>query len=452
MLSKKLYIQLIIRSSLLAVTALGFAFAIVTSHYFLSFLMFLLFVGQLIFLIRYINTTNTKIAYFFNAIKNEDFTLTFSETDNTASLNELHQSLNMLNKVLKKIHLKNQTQEQYYQEILKQTEIGILTCNTSGHILFKNPKVEQLLNYSPLNHINQLQQVDEHLFETFKTLQPFDRKLIKLTNERETIELAIKSTQIVLDHQKLLLLTIQDIHNELDVKETDSWVRLIRVLTHEIMNSVTPITSISESILGYYKTGNDVLPIDQIDEAKILNTAKGLEVIKNQGNDLMSFVQSYRSFLNVPAPDKKIIKVADLLEKVELLIAQETGFTAIDFSIDCIENNMEIYADEKQISQILVNLCKNAIQSMHETTLPKLSIQAGITSDHQKFISVKDNGPGIPEALINEIFVPFFTTKKEGTGIGLSLSKQIMHLHQGRLTVHSKPHQETVFTLYFRTH
>lgn len=449
MISQRLYIQLIIRIILLSVTALALSFLFVKELYAFSFLVFLVFLLQIILLIQNLNHTNRKIAYFFNSIKNEDFTLRFPENSGLKSFDALHQSLNMLNDVMQKVHLKNQTQEQYYQEILKHAEIGILTYNNKGHILFANPKVEKLLNYTPLNHIKQLEQVDKNLYELFISLQPFERKLFQLTNERETIELSIKSTELVLNREVLKLITIQDIHNELDKKETDSWIKLIRVLTHEIMNSVTPITSISESILKYYKDNDGVVSTTDINENKIYTTVKGLEVIKNQGNDLMSFVQSYRSFLNVPVPDKKIIKVEELLEKVKVLMFPQMDLNTISFDIEIHHKNLEIYADEKQITQILVNLCKNAIQALKDTENPVLTCILGNTNEGKKYITIKDNGPGVSPDIVDQIFVPFYTTKKDGTGIGLSLSKQIMHLHGGNLTVHSVLHKETSFSLVF---
>ena len=449
MISRNFYVQLILRVVLLSVSALVLAFIFLKGLYVLSFLTLFAFFLQTLFLIKYLNHNNRKIAYFFNSIKNEDFTLRFPEKGDSKSLNELNHSLNTLNDVIQKVHLKNQAQERYYQEILKQAEIGILTFNPKGHILFANPKVEKLLNHTPLNHIKQLAQVDKKLYELFNTLKPFERKLFQFTNERETIQLAIKSTEILLDGSTLRLISIQDIHNELDKKETDSWIKLIRVLTHEIMNSVTPITSISESILGYYKSGDEIISTEQVDQDKIHNTAKGLEVIKNQGKDLMSFVQSYRSFLNVPIPDKKIIIVDDLLEKVKVLMSQEIDFNIISFNIIKHNNNLEIYADEKQITQILINLCKNAIQALKETQNAMLTIIVGLTTEGKKYITIKDNGSGIDPEIMDQIFVPFYTTKKDGTGIGLSLSKQIMHLHSGSLTAHSIPNQETTFSLLF---
>ena len=449
MASKNYYIQLILRVVGLTVTAFVFAFSWLTNHIYFAVASLILLIVLVVFLIKYLNQTNLKIAYLFESLKNEDFTLRFPEETNPKSLNQLHKSLNKVNNLIRETQIKNKSQESYYQEILKQAKIGILTLNNKGHILFSNPTAKKLLNCNQLNHIRQLEKVDEKLFDFLNNLKPFERKLFQLTNERETVQLVIKCTEVVLNKEALKLITIQDINNELDEKETDSWMKLIRVLTHEIMNTITPITSISQSILNYYKTEDGILPVAQINEDLIKNTVKGLEVIKNQGNDLMSFVQSYRSILNVPNPDKKIIDVTNLLEKVKVLASQESGFDTISFQIKNTSKNFEIFADEKQIMQVLINLSKNALQSLQEKEGGIIELISGITTNNEKYIMVKDNGPGISQELIAQIFVPFFTTKSYGSGIGLSLSKQIMQIHGGALKVYSVPFKETSFTLVF---
>ena len=447
MVSRSIYWQLIFRVILLSITAVGMAFLYFQERYIMSAILCILIVVQTTLLIQYINQTNRKIAYFFDAIKNEDFTLRFPEKLSVKSLKELNHSLNMLNAMIQDIHLKKQAQEQYYQEIIKQADIGILTFNKKGHILFANRKIEELFNYTPLNHIKQLSQVDDKLYALFSELNPFERKLIQLTNEREKKQVAIKSTSTTLNNEELILVVAQDIHQELDEKETDSWVRLIRVLTHEIMNTITPITSISESVLKYYQTHKGLIPLEDFTENHIKNTAKGLEVIKEQGNDLMEFVQSYRSFLSLPKPDKSLVIAQRLLDKIKVLMSQENENNHISFELEVNPSELELYIDEKQVSQILINLSKNAFQSLEDQKEGAIKITAGITRDNKKYISVWDNGPGIPPDLIEEIFVPFFTTKNTGTGIGLSLSKQIMHLHGGSMTVISN--ENTRFTLVF---
>ncbi|UWX54683.1 hypothetical protein NYZ99_17830 [Maribacter litopenaei] len=300
MVSRNIYLQLVFRIVLIVLTVIVSTYLYFKGNYVGCGIGILILIGQTTALINYVNQTNRKIAYFFDAIKNEDFTLRFPEKLSVKSLEELNHSLNMLNSMIQDIHLKKQAQEQYYQEILRQADIGIFTINPKGHILFANPTVQDLLNYRPLNHIKQLNQVDTELYGLFKNLKPFENKIYQLGNERGKRDLSIKCTPLTIEEQELLLVVVHDIHRELDEKETDSWVKLIRVLTHEIMNTITPITSISESILRYFKKGGSLTEPNEFNKDQIKNTAKGLEVIKDQGSDLMSFVQSYRTFLSVP--------------------------------------------------------------------------------------------------------------------------------------------------------
>ncbi|MEN1785840.1 MAG: ATP-binding protein [Bacteroidota bacterium] len=447
MASRNFYLQLIFRVLAVTLTAMVLAFSYFENWYVLcAFSLF--FVGlQAYFLIAYINSTNRKIAYFFDAIRNEDFTLRFPERVAIKSFKELNTSLNRVNSLIQEVHVQLQTREQYYQVILKQANIGIMTFNEQGHIRYSNPTLEKLLNHSPLNHIKQLQRVDPKLYRIFEPFEPFERELFQLTNEREQKQLVLQCTPMVLDNNPLLLVVAQDIHYELDEKETDSWIRLIRVLTHEIMNTITPITSISESILKYYQAPEGGT-VSQLEGDKIQSAAKGLEVIKRQGNDLMDFVQSYRSFLSVPKPDKAIVSAKALIDKVKVLMQREHGKDTI-ISWECEPDALELFLDEKQITQVLINLVKNALHALENEKEGKIQV-AAIQDDHgKKMIKVSDNGAGIPDDLIDEIFVPFFTTKDKGTGIGLSLSRQIMQLHGGSLKVYSKPNQETIFTMAF---
>ena len=447
MASRNFYIQLVVRILLITLTAILLGFGVVTPAYIWLFVSLIALVIQVYSLIRYINSTNRKIAYFFDAIKNEDFTLRFPERVAIKSFKELNQSLNRVNGLIQEVHVQLQIREKYYQEILKQANIGIMTYNAKGHILYANPSLEKLLNYSPLNHIKQLKQIDHGLYEVFEPFQPFERKLFQLTNEREQIQLALKSTSVVLQDDPLLLVVVQDIREELDEKETESWVRLIRVLTHEIMNTITPITSISDSILKYYQKDEEGAPLP-MDPDKMSSATRGLEVIRSQGNDLMEFVQSYRSFLNVPKPDKKLVSVRRLFEKVQVLMQPDLN-DRIHFSWEYAPGDLELYIDEKQINQVLVNLIKNAIHAVENQAEGQVIVKGGIDAAGQNFLQVTDNGPGIGPELIQEIFVPFFTTKEKGTGIGLSLSRQIVQLHGGTLQVHSDPGAQTVFRLKF---
>ena len=213
------------------------------------------------------------------------------------------------------------------------------------------------------------------------------------------------------------------------------------------MNTITPITSISDSILKHFKSVESESS-KTVEIEKMTSSIRGLKVIRDQGTDLMEFVQSYRSFLNVPKPDKTLITAHKLFEKARVLTSKEANpTTKISWSIQ--PNSLELFVDEKQITQVLINLVKNAAHSLEGKENGTIQVLTSVDKSDRKYIEVKDNGPGIPEDLVDEIFVPFFTTKDKGTGIGLSLSKQIMQRHGGSLKLHSVPHKETTFTLLF---
>jgi len=280
-------------------------------------------------------------------------------------------------------------------------------------------------------------------------MKPSERRLIAITTEQGEIQLSLKATSFKKNDNELVILSIQDIKNELDEKEVESWMKLIRVLMHEIMNSITPITSLSESLSHIYSLeGNPVLP-EQVTSKAIATTLQGLNVIKEQGRGLMSFVESYRKLTRVPEPEKKLFKVAELMSRVKVLYNSLEKSDRIGLSFSLKDSEFEIYADQNLISQVLINLVKNALEANENNPDGKILIVAGIDKNHHPEICVIDNGPGISEGNLDEIFVPFFTTRQYGSGIGLSISKQIMRVHGGNLKVRSVPNKETLFCLSF---
>ncbi|WP_010521015.1 sensor histidine kinase [Aquimarina agarivorans] len=449
MISKRFYYILVTKVLLICLSALGMGYFFSEKNYILTSLFGLFIFFQANLLVRFFNSSNKKIAYFFKAMLNEDFTIEFPETRGISSVKELHANLNKLNTKFQSTHLHNQTQERYYQELIKQAEIGVLTINTEGHILFANPRAEKLLNHKPLTHIKQIHKISASLYELLSNTLNFNRKLIQINNERESVQLAIKANTIQLNGKQLKLITLQDINSELDTKETDSWIKLIRVLTHEMMNSIAPITSISESLLKQHQQ-NKVSEgeTNQNDLNSVDIMGKGLQIIKNQGDDLIRFVQSYRNFLNVPNPEKKLIPVKTLFEKIEMLFENQLQQTNVLLTIDA-PNDLTIFADEQQITQVLLNLVKNAIHSVQEKQNPKIELSAGLNHESKKILSITDNGVGITDEEMERIFVPFYTTKINGSGVGLSISKQIIQLHGGHLKVQSSVKNGTVFSIIF---
>ena len=445
MVSKNFYTRIIIRSCFLAFTALLAGWLFFDQKVFLlgGFLL-LIFVIQVLELIQFLNRTNQKIAFFFDAVRNDDSTLNFPENTGNKSLSELNASLNKVNELIKNIKFELQEQEQYFKTILEYVSIGIITYNEKGSISLSNTAARELLNREHLTHINQLMQVDKKLFTAIKELNPGDRRLVSFNSKQGVVQLSLKSTLFKTAQDNFQLVAIQDIKSELETRELESWIKLIRVLTHEIMNTVAPITSLSQTILSYFKNLDGKVP----DEKIIRNTIKGLEVINERGTGLISFVDTYRKLTRLPQPDKKPISLGELFESIITLINYEPKNKQVKIEREVVPADLEIVADKKQVTQVLINLLKNALEALSNTENGTIILKGEINENGRAQISVTDNGPGISEDLMDKIFVPFFTTKESGSGVGLSLSRQIMQLHGGSLKVDSKP-QNTSFTINF---
>ena len=450
MYSKNLYFNIIFRVILIVLFSIVLSYFLVVDRSLrFSIICLLILVFLTINLISYLNSTNKKIRFFFDSVRNDDSNLSFPvETKNTA-LRELYQSMNRVNHQIQQLKIENRQQEQYFRTLLEHLAAGIITYNDKGFILHANSSAKKLLSIEVLTHLQQIERKDHKLFEIINSIKPFERKLVAVTAEAGEIQLSLKATSFKTNENELVILSIQDIKNELDEKEIESWMKLIRVLMHEIMNSITPITSLSESLSNIYSTeGKPVLP-EQVNVKTIATTLQGLNVIKEQGKGLMSFVESYRKLTRVPEPEKKLFKVADLMNRVQILYNSLEKSDKTSLSVSLANPDLEIFADQNLISQVLINLLKNALEANEGNYSGMIKIVASEGYKDHPEICVIDNGTGISEENIDEIFVPFFTTRQNGSGIGLSISRQIMKAHGGNLKVRSVPDKETVFCLSF---
>ena len=451
MISRNLYFQLVFRVILIVSLALAAGWVVAVNGSFLFvFLCVVVEVVIVINLIAYLNSTNQKISYFLESVQNDDSALSFPTNITDKPTRELYQALNKVNKQIQQLKIEARQQEQYFQTLLEHVATGIITFNHGGFVLHANTAAKKMLAVEVLTHINQLERINKNLFQAIRSIKPFEQKLISVATERGTIQLSLKATSFKIQNNELILLSVQDIRNELDEKELDSWMKLIRVLMHEIMNSIAPITSLSESLCKFFTVdGRPALP-EEVNEATIQTTIRGLNVIKEQGNGLMLFVESYRKLTRLSKPEKKNFRVDDLVSRIKILYGSLENSETVKLSVLINPPGMELLADENQVSQVLLNLVKNALQATVTNAEGKIGIAAGYNSDHHAEIRVIDNGIGIPDEILEQIFVPFFTTRENGSGIGLSLSRQIMRLHGGTLQVHSIPGKETVFSMIFQ--
>lgn len=451
MISKKIYFRIILYISLIVSFSVILGFLIVNKQpvrYSLLCLFIIVIVAGS--LVSYLNRTNRNMKLFFDSVKNEDSSLTFAAEDFGTGLRELHESMNRVNRQIQQLKIKNREQEQFFKIILEQLATGIITYDRKGFIHHSNSAARNLLSLDSLTHLRQLEKTEDKLYSAVKSLKPFERRLIEVNTGNSGKQLSLKSTSFGKDDEELMILSIQDIRQELEEREIDSWMRLIRVLMHEIMNSITPITSLSESLSKLLVHQEDQLPPERITDQTVSSMLKGLNVIKEQGQGLMSFVESYRKLTRLPQPDKKVFKVSGLMSRVEMLCNPllEANKLEIEFRYD--DPGKEILADENLISQVLINLIKNAIEANETNNNTRIIVSSEIAGNHPR-ICVIDNGQGISKEILKEIFVPFFTTRENGSGIGLSISRQIMKAHGGDLTARSIPGRETVFCMTFRS-
>ena len=450
MFSKNLYFNIILRVSLIVIlSGLLAYFIVIDKSLRFSIICLLTIIFLTVNLISFLNKTNKKIRFFFDSVRNDDSNLSFPIETRSAGLKELYQSMNKVNQQIQQLKIENRQQEQYFRTLLEHLAAGIITYDKKGFILHANSSAKKLLSMDVLTHLQQIERKDLKIFQTIKSIKPSERRLVATVTDQGEIQLSLKATSFKTNDNELVILSIQDIKNELDEKEIESWMKLIRVLMHEIMNSITPITSLSESLSNIYSAGGKPVLPEQVNVKTIATTLQGLNVIKEQGRGLMSFVESYRQLTRVPEPEKKLFKVADLLGRVQILYNSLEKSDRIDLTISLKNSDLEIFADQNLISQVLINLVKNALEANENNNNGKIRIVVSEDIDNHPEICVIDNGPGISEENIDEIFVPFFTTRQNGSGIGLSISKQIMRVHGGNLKVRSVPDKETSFCLSF---
>ncbi|NCB06970.1 MAG: GHKL domain-containing protein [Bacteroidia bacterium] len=450
MISRNLYLQLIIRVILISALGIGAGWLWATNGFNIWLVIILITDISLIAnLVHFLNDTNRKISYFLEAVQNNDSSLRFPENVKTKTISELYHGLNKVNEQIQQLKIESRQREQYFQTLLEHLATGIVTFNQKGFVLHANTSAKTMLGMEVLTHISQTGRINRNLFQAIQNIRPFEQKLVTLTTEKGAIDLSMKANSIKTATDELMLLSIQDIRNELDEKELDSWMKLIRVLMHEIMNSIAPITSLAESLSKFYsKDGREVFP-SEIDEKTIGMTVRGLNVINEQGNGLMHFVESYRKLTRLPKPDKKRFRVEELVNRVKMLYLSFENSEHVKLQVSIQPPDLELTADENLISQVLLNLLKNALEAIAKQPDGRIQIIARLSDKQRTEISVVDNGPGIPDEIIEQVFVPFFTTREKGSGIGLSLSRQIMRLHGGSLKLVSAPGKKTQAILEF---
>jgi nitrogen fixation/metabolism regulation signal transduction histidine kinase len=338
----------------------------------------------------------------------------------------------------------------YLQTVVQHVNIGILCFDTEGNVDLYNSAAKRILKKNIVRNINDLESVKEELPETLLKIKAGDKIQIKIFAEDELKQLSFYATEFRMRGTEFILVAFYDIHAELEQKEIESWQKLIRVLTHEIMNSITPISSLASTVdeLLIEKTPDGQV-LRKIEDDDLENIENALQTIRRRSEGLLNFVDIYRNLTRIPQPNFRYFPIKEAFDRVENLLHQKIETLSITCNCNVFPDDLKLTADPDLIDQVLINLVLNAIDAVRKVENPSVTMAAYNSQNNRTIIEVADNGTGIKPDIIDKIFMPFFTSKKHGSGIGLSLSRQIMHLHKGSISVKTKLDKGTIFTLKF---
>lgn len=394
------------------------------NHLEISLLLFAIDIGLVFIVLNMYKRTQRKITYFFDAVENNDSTIFFSDKVNNKTEKDLNKSLNRVNGLIKGVKQQLVEQEKYYQVLLEHSSSGIICFDEKENVLLANKSAIQMLNLYVLTHLIQLRRVDEQLYNRISKIKGNDSFSTSIKTPAGRIQLSISTSIFRIDNKEIRLLSLQDISTPLSDKEMESWTKLTQVLTHEIMNNLAPVISLSQDIQK------------RIDESNLepAKAKKAFEIIQTQSQSLLRFVETYRKFTKIPLPNKQDILISDLFDRIRILYGSFQQTDTIAFQVTNPTKDISLFIDEGQIVQVLINLVKNAVEAFDENTTGTIKIWATKnTTSQQIHIYISNDGTPIPEDIKESIFVPFFTTKNRGSGIGLSLVSQILRLHNGSI-------------------
>jgi nitrogen fixation/metabolism regulation signal transduction histidine kinase len=464
MIFRRFSVAVFTRTVFICLSAFVFIYIITkTSFIATPFIVALLTVAQVYSLIHYVQKTNRDIARFFDSIKYSDFSQSFRTSVKGSSFEELNSAFSEVIDEFRKARAEKEEHYRYLQIVVQHVGIGLMAFTRDGDVELINTSAKKLLQIHGITNISELSKISPSLVAALRGIRSGDKVLVKIVTENELSQLSIYATEFKLKESHYTLVSLTNIQSELEEREMEAWQNLIRVLTHEIMNSVTPIVSLSSTAssllndaLGAEKDGSRIpesgsrSPLPERLEGDYLKDVKGaLDTIAKRSEGLLHFVDDYRNLTRIPTPNFQTIRLIDLFARIEKLFSDRFHLRKIWYTCSADPPDLELTADPDLIEQVLINMVLNSISALSSKTSPMIKLFGKIDDRGGTIIQVIDNGHGIPEELQEKIFIPFFTTRKEGSGIGLSLARQVMRAHKGGITVHSIPDKETVFTLRF---
>jgi signal transduction histidine kinase len=400
-----------------------------------------------------VEKTTRDLTRFLDSVRYADFSQGFTSEGRGPLFDRLRDAFREVTDEFRRIRAEKEEQVRYLENVVQHIGIALISYRDDGTVDLMNTAARRLLRTGPIRNIDRIEEVSEELVEHLLELDSGEQAMVRVAEEDRTMQLAVNVSRFRLRGEAHAIASIQDLRNELEEKEMEAWQQLTRVLTHEIMNSVAPISSLASTahrLLEEIPTPANGDTSHALEEAAS-DAREAVQTIERRSEGLIGFVDSYRSFTKIPNPTFEVLPARELFEGVRRLLRVQIEEHDLECEIEVEPEHLEVTADPELVEQVLINLTLNAIQALEgaDRDDARIELRARIDRRSRPVLQVRDNGPGIPPDVQERIFVPFFTTKDDGSGIGLSLSRQIMRLHGGTLTVRSTPGEETVFTLRF---
>jgi signal transduction histidine kinase len=409
-------------------------------------ILWILLVALLVF---YLHKLQRDMIRFLSSFRAQDVSQTFPVRRADRFMKRLYEQLNEINATFRLVRIEKEQEHQFFMQTIQHIGTGIMAFNEKGMIRFSNRALEKLLGILSVTNIKHLEKVSIGLPELLEKLLPGEQSLQRIMVNNKTKHISILTTSFRMDDEQITLATFQDISRDIDQTEMDAWQKMMKVVIHEITSSAVPFRLLSSKLSDYLKPeitseGRIVLEGEALEESQSM-----VDIIHKRSLGLAKFADSYRAFEQIPLPDMHPVSVPGIFSEVELYFSEILAERSIKLTIHTDPQDMLILADEQLVIQMIINLVNNAIHALDQTTEPSISLIAS-TTDTQVILEVRDNGHGIPSDLLDSIFIPFYTTREGGSGIGLSLAKQIMNAHQGDIIPISEPGQGTTFKLLFQ--
>jgi nitrogen fixation/metabolism regulation signal transduction histidine kinase len=438
---------LLVRVILLAASiALSLYFFLISDRIASGIIICILLAYQVYELYQYVLETNRKLTRFLEAVKYSDFTAGFSKDSRLGeSFGDLNRMFNEVFEAFRQARAEKEENWQYLKTVVQHVNVGLLSYDETGKIELLNNTAKRFLKANQITRISDLSRINYDLYQIILNLPAGSKTLYKPSPD---MHLSINATELRLRGSMYKLVSFQNILSELQQQEIEAWQNLTKVLRHEIMNSITPIASLAGTAI-------DIIEEDvECDNGQVTfsnesyeDISMSLRTIENRSKGLVTFVEAYRNFTSIPQPDFERVEIGNIIQEVVKLIKAGVASSKVQIDVQLNPPNLIVRIDPKQIEMVLINLIKNACEALHETEDPHILISVYTDHEQRAYVDITDNGPGIEPEALEKIFIPFYTTKSTGSGIGLSLSQRIMQMHHGNLTARSEIGKGTTFSL-----